>query len=285
MLKNILTAALLASLFTAQAEEPESQTLENDYRAEKLKVARELMSRSPQSITDTEVFRRANPQIKRGMEALRKKTETGWSFLWNDSQTKIEFLQGKIPLANSSKISDRAEKIATNFLKENHELFQLRSYLEDLPIESVNEEGRNNYVVRFKQTFNGLPVLNGSVKISINEKKEIYMLHNYYVPNITLSTIPRLSEKDVIVIAKNHMQQNYMYTVSLAGRLPYSGEVIYFSNRPPPLPKLAVFDFHETPILVYEFYLDIQKPRVDLHYIVDANTGEIIESQNTIVYN
>lgn len=284
MLKHILMAVSLAAMFTAQAQEPDSQALEEYYRAQKLKVYREMQSRPQPAITETEEFKQADPQIKRGMEALKKKAETGWSFQWNGTRTRIGALSGIIPLSKSSKISDPPEKIAIDFLKENHELFQMNPDLVDLRVESAKEEGGiDNYVIRLRQTFNGLPVLNGHVKISINEKKEIYMLHNYYVPNINISTIPRLSEDDVIAIAKNDVLQNYMYETDKSGRKPYSGQVVYDQKKPEL--KLGIFNFHETPVLVYNFRLFIWKPIMHLYYIVNTNTGEIIESQNTIVYD
>lgn len=270
---------------SVQAQEPDAQAQEEYYRAEKLKVYREMQSRPQPAITDTKEFEQADPQIKTGMEALKKKAETGWHFLWNSTRTRIELLQGKIPLATFSKTSDHPEKIAIDFLKENHKLFQMNSDLADLRIESAKDEGAGDYVIRLRQTFNGLSVFNGGqVKISINKNKEIYMLHNDYMPNIDISTTPSLSENDVITIAKNDVLQNYMYETDWKGRRPYSGAVIYYINRPPQ-PKLGVFNFHETPILVYNFYLEIQQPIMDLKYIVNANTGEIIESQNMIIYN
>ena len=288
MLKNILMAVSLGAMFyaslSAQAQESDPQALEDYYRAEKLKVYREMQSRPQPVITDTEEFEQADPQIKTGMEALKKKAETGWNFQWNKARTRIELLHGKIPLATFSKISDRPEKIATDFLKENYELFQMNPDLVDLRVESAKEEGGiNNYVIRLKQTFNGLPVFNGHVKIFINKNKEIHALHNYYIPNIDISTTPSLSENDVIAIAKKDVLQNYMYeTGCITGKRPYSGAVVYSTNRPPQ-PKLGIFNFHETPVLVYIFPLYVQQPMKLLSYTINANTGEVIESESTLV--
>lgn len=276
MLKTIFTAVslvvVLGFYLVVYAQEPDLQTLE------KLKAFKEKSAEMAFHAPPPEQLR--NPQIEKAIETLKEKTGLGWKIQWNDAQTAIETIRGTIPLAKPSKISDSPDKIAVDFLKENYGLFQMRPDLADLHIDR-SIEGMDSYDVTLRQTYNDLPVFNGQVKISIGVKqKDIRLLHNYYVPDINISVTPVLSEDRVIAIAHNDVFKNHMYEFDKHGNKPYFGKVIF--SKKPKL-KLGIYNFHETTILVFKFTLDIKKPFNSLSYMIDANTGEIIDSRVAMI--
>lgn len=266
-----ITIALLAAMlgFHLSAYAQESAFLsEEELRA--------LKGRNSASVFKASQAEQAhNPKALKALETLKSKAKTGWGVEWNKARAAIETLRGVLPLAKASKISDPPDKIAADFLKENNELFQMRPDLADLEVER-SIEGMGSYYVTLRQTYNGLPVFNGHVRFSISVKqKAIYLLHNYYVPDINIATTPLLSEDEVVEIAHDDVFKNHMYQIDKNGNKPYFGLVAF--GKMPEL-KLGVYNFHEHPVLVFKFTLDIHEPFNSLFYIINANTGEIIDS-------
>jgi Zn-dependent metalloprotease len=266
-----LSVVILGFQLSANAQAPVPKTLE-ELKALKAKEAE-------RKINAPQVQRSHNPQITKALEKLKEKARTGWGASWNEKRTAVRTLRGTLPQAQASKISDPPDKIAIDFLKENRALFQMPAELDDLHVER-SIEGMGSYYVTLRQTYNGLPVFNGHVRVSIGVKqKDIYLLHNYYVPNINIATTPLLSEEDVIAIAREDVLKNHMYETDKNGRKPYFGQMAFRKN---PHPELGVFNLNESPVLVYKFYLDIWQPRSLLQYVINANTGEIIEAEDRL---
>lgn len=121
------------------------------------------------------------------------------------------------------------------------------------------------YVVRYRQTYKGVPVGNNEITININTKNQVDVVFSNYRSLIRgISTTPQINMSQAIVNA-----EQYLGTPAA----PVSRSRLMIFQVPGVSDKLA-----------YEINLIPDKPVGDWKITVDANTGEILEARDIACY-
>lgn len=195
---------------------------------------------------------------------------------WQEDVGRIKTLRGKLSLPYSGKPEEAARK----FLLDNPELFQLSQDLSDLSVESVREAGATEAkktIIKYQQSYEGLPVFNGSLQIHLREDNSIERINNNYIPNLSLSTTPSFEQSKAVEIAKadfNAGCQNPMEKEEKS-----CNEQV---KEAPSSLDLGIFEDKGKAHLAYRVVLDIQTPRALMEYIIDANSGTILKKLDRI---
>ena len=227
-----------------------------------------------------------DPQILQAIATLKGKVGNDFSISWNSQQTRVRTLEGKLSRPGATKIATSTvtpDKIATDFLKSNNNLFKMQANIMDLRKKSM-QQSLAGYHIEMEQSYEGLPVFNGGaeVHVSNDSNKAVYLVHNYYLPDINISTTPALSKDEIIEAIKFDILQNYMTTEDITGaEKPVYGKPSLIFKEQPKL-ELGIYNVEEKPVLVYKVLLDIESPNKLLEYLIDANTGVVIESANLL---
>lgn len=169
-----------------------------------------------------------------------------------DEYGNIKFIDGPI-----SEDEINSSEDVLKVLEENKDLINYTN-IEEFSLESINEsEGITYY--RYNQIYEGIPVLNQNIIISVNSEKKFSSFSGYYIPNLNISTTPLLSEEEASNIAKNYLGENSTITSS----------------------ELVIWAEHDDADLVYQISGYSNTMLAEL--LIDANTGEIINVDDKVV--
>jgi Zn-dependent metalloprotease len=167
---------------------------------------------------------------------------------------------------NFGPLSGTPEQVAKTYLSLNAQLFQMKSTLEDLTIEKI-QESPAGYHVRFSQSFQGIPIYQSDVVVSLNKSNFITFVSNNYKPNLKIEqTIPSLSANDATRLFKNHL--------NIAGNIYHQSEA-----------ALMIYAEQEPSRLVYKVGILTDNPRGDWEGFIDAITGEVVSVHDIAFYD
>ncbi len=230
---------------------------------------------------------------QKSVNQLKQKLGGNWLVEWNKQGTALKSMvrdtqnkSSNSPSSSNKKLTpDKIKKdIAINFLKTNFSLFQIPPDLDDLTVEEVRDYGSGGTayccVVPFVQTFNSIPVTNKYVMVTVNENGIIDGVFNHYQPNINIFTTPLLSKADVIDIVQEDALQKLQKILNKNGRsFPIFTEKQkkIFAEKSE-LTLIVHVNSKQQPVLAYEFYLHTADDSVNIKYLIDANSGIIIEA-------
>jgi PKD repeat protein/predicted small secreted protein len=216
---------------------------------------------------DTSLFAQKPPQ-NRGKEIIPDETE---QFLTRHNM-RVNVESG-IPVSAyelSYKVNpDSPQKMAEQFLRENHSMLHLRSDLSDLKYTNTIETP-GGYHVHFTQYMDDYPVYKSTLNVTISRNSKVVFVMNGYKTSygsknqINIQS-PRISKNDALLTAKNYLGVNQN------------------------------INFEKTETVVYykkgQFTL-VQKVNIvpsqgltgDWEVLVDAHTGEIIKAVDNACY-
>jgi len=118
--------------------------------------------------------------------------------------------------------------------------------------------------VRLSQKYNGLEVVGSELIVHFDASNSIYEVNGRYVPDMRISTIPKIDGKDAAALAQ----------ADLAARGNPSGTVVKG-------PKLVIYALHAEPALAYEMTI-FSGPGEEWRYWIDAQTGKVINAFNEV---
>ncbi len=226
-----------------------------------------------------------NPQVMRALGEFRGKHVAKIKRVkWNPERTRIKTLRG-MPL--SLPFSGSPEDAAKHFLSDNAALFRLDQEFNDLELDvGATRKSSVSNSIHYKQIFGGLPVFNGGVSVHLRgDDNSVFLVHNYYMPNIDISTTPVLSENECIGLATKDLQQRYDFRKDESGEyLSFKGAEFIFEFTEKPQPQLGIFEHKGKPCLVYKFFLMIE-PLILEKFMIDAHTGVILQSGNLVQFD
>ncbi len=149
------------------------------------------------------------------------------------------------------------EEMARTYLRSQHQRFQMNPNLSDLSVYLVQESPAGHHV-RFRQTFNGVPVYQSDVVVSIDRKKYVEFVASNYKPNISLPTVsPAISTSGSVAIARRHLR----VTGVLHGE--ESSELMIKMDK-------------GQARLAYRVVIPSFEPRGDWEVFVEARSGEVL---------
>ncbi len=190
----------------------------------------------------------------------------------NQNNMRINELTG-VPIAlykpNYPVIADTPERMAKQFLSENHELFKLSAELSELKF-ITTKETPGGYHVHFDQYIGEYPVLNSRVNVTISRDNRVVFVTNGSKINYNIKVVSDLekiiiSSEQALISAKNYL--------SLTGSVAFekSEPGIYYNQGTFRLAQVV------TIVPAEELFGEWQ-------ILVDAQTGEIFRVEDKACY-
>jgi uncharacterized repeat protein (TIGR01451 family) len=155
---------------------------------------------------------------------------------------------------------------ARDFLRAYASALGMRPDTADLE-EVQDRHGLVDHTTRFRQTLDGVPILDAWVVVTRGENGALRSLHSSYraIPRLAGSATARLSAKDAAAIAQTAL-------AATALRLPTRA-------TPAWLP-----DADGTIRLVWEVWVYAREPLGDFHVLVTADTGDVVLKENRMAF-
>lgn len=152
------------------------------------------------------------------------------------------------------------ERMVQEYLRSNAELFQLRSETLDDLVHSHTRASAVGHTVRYAQTYQGIPVYEADLTVTVNREATVVFVMNSYRPNVHLDdAVASLSASVAREIALQHLNP--------VGTLNHDTTT------------LVVFHIQGQSRLVYQVRLvPSVDPVGDWEIMVDARSGEIVKA-------
>jgi Peptidase propeptide and YPEB domain len=254
-----------------------------------------------------------DPAVLEMSNALKQKLGAEWVVELNTQGTRIVGAKKEFDLVKRRRISTRLlpwlplkpkylEGVALAFLKDNGHFFQIPADMAGLGIGEVEDTGnkaRPDYSVAFEQTYEGLPLLNKSrTVVYIDQIEGIYSVQSDYLPNIDMSTTPKLSEDDAINVL---IKENHKYPGVIKITIPDKSskskpkwhlltsierQQAYITEKSQLKLGIYVTD-NDTPILAYELKLNLSPDphrQSVLTSVIDANSGAVVRQSEGVTH-
>lgn len=193
---------------------------------------------------------------------FRENNGAKWRVSWAKKNiTPISISGGKTQAFNGS-----PEKAARTFLKSNRSLFNMSKDLSDLELKKVITSSRGVRHVRFQQTYEGIPVYNGTYQVHLKSDGRIDMANGHYYHNIKASTSPSISGKSAFQKAMSNIGGN--------SSIEWQKE-----------PSLYIYKNPETEefTLAWKVEMGIKTPNPEeWKYFVDAENGNILNKTSLV---
>lgn len=192
---------------------------------------------------------------------------------WNDFGGSPDVLMGFAGPAYPG----TPEEAARSFLAANATAFGIASG-NDLKLFS-QREALGGYLLRFQQTFNGIPVKDGGVGIVMNANKQVIMASGPYFRDVNLNTTPSLTSEQARAAAEADLAR-YSVTLPAAVTSLLQPALDRLAQQLAPVqnlqPQLGIYPTADSYRLVWKVAKFSTNP-FGLYLIsVDAHTGEIV---------
>ncbi len=149
------------------------------------------------------------------------------------------------------------------------------STLDEMSIKRVLKDSNGNSHLRFEQHFDGIPVHGSS--FTLHEKNDfVTKATGYYLPNINISTVPKLNEFQALEIAMNKMDAQ-VYSWEINGHGHGHGHVNQMGKKPTPELVIVGKNFpkpSEYYALAYKVDLQSSAPLDGKQFFIDAHSGQ-----------
>ncbi len=153
-------------------------------------------------------------------------------------------------------------EIAKTWLKDNLSTLKVNS-IDEFNLRSTRK-GLSGQTLRYQQTINGVPVFDSEIAIHISNKNKVsYVANNHKHGVTTINTTPNLSKTSVLNQAKQYM--------NLKGELTQSDSQLY------------VYLKDGNSRLAHVVHMDAKQSTGYWRVIIDAHSGEIIESKDVSI--
>jgi len=193
-------------------------------------------------------------------EEFQEKYGSGWTVSWDPYTDVPTALHGFYHLDENVTSKGEAKNIADSFLEDNRALFKID--FEELTFNVVRED-QDLYDVRYRQDYRGIPVEGGRIRVTIGKKNMITGVGNNFYPNISISTVPTITEDEAVAIAKTLYVPSGLKSMTER----YNSLIII---------PLETDDG-------YDYRLAWKIPFLETTYIVDAQDGTVLRTWANMV--
>jgi Zn-dependent metalloprotease len=177
------------------------------------------------------------------------------------------------------------EEAGRAFLNQNAALFGI-SDLNNVRVFS-EKEALGGHLIRFQQTFNGIPVANGGIGIVMNANKQVIMASGPFFRDVAVNTAPTLSPEQAKQAAAADLQQFHVALPDAVMNLLQTG-LSNLTAQAAPIenlePQLGVYPMADGYRLVYKVAKFSTNPFGLYMISVDAHTGEIVARRDFVNY-
>jgi Zn-dependent metalloprotease len=181
-----------------------------------------------------------------------------------------EFLAGR--WATDPTITNPEDK-AIDFVETYGDVFRLNSTTDSFTVYSVKTGSLYITNVRLQQTYFGIPVYGAEELVHLDQNNDVLFMHGTFVPEISVSTTPQIPVTEAFDIAHEDLKGTFP-NVQNVSILQY--ELCVYN--PAVVNEFAT----DTNFLVWLLIIGTDYPDGLWYYFVDAQSGEIIKSQDAI---
>ncbi len=205
--------------------------------------------------------------VEQGLDKVAQVNPTMQTLFLSNDATPVMLFDLNQKIDNKASFSNSA----LNFISANKGVFGVKDIASELSF-SKELSTHNNRVERFVQVYNGVPVLNGEMRVVISKDGFIKRVHNRFKPIGGLSTIPGIDYRNAIAIAWREV-----YGID-AARI----DAKRFNKK---LTKLYITFTGDEARLAYEVLLPIEIMTERRVAYIDAHTGELIRQFNRVRFD
>ncbi len=185
----------------------------------------------------------------------------------------------------SQPYSGTAEEAARAFLSQNAGLFNVTEANNIVLFDA--KEALGGHLLRFNQTFNGIPVQDGGIGVVMNAQKQVVMVSGPFFSDIDISTEPTLSAAEAKTAAAADIAQfaaNIPSAVSnlLQPALNIMGEQTAAISQLEP--KLGIYPTADGYKLIWKVAKFSTNPFGLYVVSIDANTGQTVARRDFVSY-
>ena len=181
--------------------------------------------------------------------------------------------------------SGTPEEAARAFLNENPGLFGLSGANTITLFDS--KEALGGHLVRFNQTYHGVPVQYGGIGVVMNANKRVIMVSGPFFRGINISTEPTLSAAQARAAADADLAQYAVNVPAAAANLLQTGLGILTQQAAPIAnlePKLGIYPTADGYKLVWKVAKFSTNPFGLFVVSIDAHTGETVNRRDFVSY-
>lgn len=177
------------------------------------------------------------------------------------------------------------ESAARAFIESNGALFGIAD-MSTLRLASNVEAGGGN-LLRFEQTYAGLPVATGGIGVVMDAQRRVRMVSGPYFTGLSVNTAPSLSASSAVAAAQTDLDTYKIdWTSAVAAVMNPAMDQLQaeLGVLATPHPQLNIFPTPYGARLAYEFYFFSRNPFGYFHYQIDAMTGAVLMRSDQVRY-
>lgn len=190
------------------------------------------------------------------LDNLDKKTGGKVRVRWNERTGVSRSIRGIMTEAKTGAGQD----ISNQFLTEHGKLFGVQKPADLQYVDTKARRGASH--VKYRQTFQGLPVVGAEVTVHLDRQNRVNMVNGDYHPDIAVDmSKPVIQAKDAVSIVY---------------------ETLGVTDNPPAQTELVIYPQNGKYSRAYKVMVSTKNPQGDWVYFVDAVTQDVLDSYNTM---
>ncbi len=205
------------------------------------------------------VYAASNEEGPAGVNHLRRSPMV--THYLEDNQAVPTFVSGRL----AEKVARGTEAAAAiRFFEDNKSAYRMTDPQKELSVTRIETDDLGMRHVRFKQQYQGLPVIGGELIAHFTRDDLLKTVNGHYQADLNLDITPKLTSADATAIAESDLES-------------------FFGKGNPATPELVVFPWEGTNYLAWRLFIHSDTPMGRWEYFVDAGTGEVIYKANRIM--
>jgi len=183
-------------------------------------------------------------------------------------------------------------EIAERFLAGQAARFGMKHGLADLRLSRGVESPAGRHF-RYEQVYHGLPVFDAGAEVHLAADGRVFLARNDYAPGIDLAVSPSRAPAAIAALAIKDFLESASVIVDKKGRArPNRGQALKLASEI--TPELGIYAGEDgagttgsaeaggRPRLAYRMVLFAESPWGVVDYILDANTGEVLQRRSLV---
>jgi hypothetical protein len=190
-------------------------------------------------------------------------------------------------------------EIAERFLAGQAARFGMKHGLADLRLSRAVESPAGRHV-RYEQVYRGLPVFDAGAEVHLAADGRVFLARNDYAPGIDLAVSPSRTPAAIAALAiQDFLESASVVVDKKGGARPNHGQALKLANEITPELGIYAGDVGAAttgagttrageaggpgrPRLAYRMVLSAESPWGVVDYILDANTGEVLQRRSLV---
>jgi len=185
-------------------------------------------------------------------------------------------------------------EIAERFLAGQAARFGMKHGLADLRLSRAVESPAGRHF-RYEQVYRGLPVFDAGAEVHLAADGRVFLARNDYVPGIDLAVSPARAPAAIAALAiQDFLESASVVIDKKGGARPNRGQALKLANEISPELGIYAGDVGAgttgavdaggpgRPRLAYRMVLSAEAPWGVVDYILDANTGEVLQRRSLV---